>query len=85
MSAPNKLKSASWVESTPGVCGGDPCIRKTRITVHGLVEWKKLGLSDAEILESVEGLTPADLDAAWQYYAEHQQEIERILREEAEA
>ncbi len=27
----------SWVQKTPGVCGGDACIRNTRITVHGLV------------------------------------------------
>ena len=85
MSSLNKTKSASWIEKTPGVCGGDPCIRNTRITVHGLVEWKKLGLSDSEILESIEGLTQADLEAAWQYYAENHDEIERMLREEAEA
>ncbi|MBY0527748.1 MAG: DUF433 domain-containing protein [Gemmataceae bacterium] len=25
----------SWVQKTPNVCGGDACIRNTRITVWG--------------------------------------------------
>jgi hypothetical protein len=44
---------ASWVSKTPGVCGGDACIHATRATVWGLVEWRRLGLSDAEILRHV--------------------------------
>ena len=31
-------KNKSWVQKTPGVCGGDACIRNTRITVRGLAE-----------------------------------------------
>ena len=27
----------SWVQKTPGLCGGRACIRRTRITVWGLV------------------------------------------------
>ena len=76
---------ASWIEKTPGVCGGDACIRRTRITVWGLVEWRNLGLSDAEIMEAVQGLTKADLDVAWEYYAEHPEEIDDAIRENDEA
>jgi type III restriction enzyme len=75
----------SWIKKTPHVCGGDACIRDTRITVWGLVESKRLGLSDAAILHSIVGLTPADLEAAWAYYEQHREEIESVLREEAEA
>jgi uncharacterized protein (DUF433 family) len=78
-------KSRSWVTKTPGVCGGDACIRKTRHTVHGLVEWKKIGLTDARILEHHPDLTQADLDAAWGYYAANPQEIDEAIREGAEA
>ena len=35
------------IRKTPGVCGGEACIRDTRITVRGLVEWHQQGLSDA--------------------------------------
>lgn len=75
----------SWIQKTPDVCGGDPCIRNTRITVHGLVEYRKLGLSDEELLRNIVGLTQADLEAAWAYYAQHGKEIDDILKAEAEA
>jgi uncharacterized protein (DUF433 family) len=69
----------SWVQKTPDVCGGDPCIRDTRITVHGLVEWRRLGLTDAQILDAVAGLTPDDFETAWDYYDHHRDEIEQII------
>ena len=31
------------IESTPGVCGGEPCIVRTRIPVWVLVQAKRLG------------------------------------------
>ena len=75
----------SWVQKTPNVCGGSACIRKTRYTVYGLVEWKQLGLTDARILEHHPDLTQADLDAAWAYYEKHPDEIEVAIRENNEA
>jgi Uma2 family endonuclease len=44
----HEVHHESWVRQTPGVCGGEPCIRETRYTVSGLVQWRSLGLSDAE-------------------------------------
>jgi uncharacterized protein (DUF433 family) len=73
--------AASWVMKTPNVCGGDACIRKTRITVWGLVEYRKLGLPDGEILRRLPDLTTADLEAAWDYYQRNLEEIERALWE----
>jgi uncharacterized protein (DUF433 family) len=75
----------SWIKKTPNVCGGDACIRDSRITVWGLVESRRLGLSDEEIMRSVVGVTAADLEAAWTYYEQNREEIETVLREEAEA
>ena len=63
--------SLSWVQKTPGVCGGRACIRKTRITVWGLVNSRRLGLSEEQILENIVGLTPEDIQVAWDYYREH--------------
>jgi uncharacterized protein (DUF433 family) len=75
----------SWIQQTPGVQGGDPCIRDTRITVHGLVEWRKLGVTDGELLRDVAGLTQADLEEAWLYYAGHREQIDDIIRQHEEA
>jgi uncharacterized protein (DUF433 family) len=78
--------ATSWITKTPGVCGGDACIRTTRHTVAGLVEWKRLGVSDERLLTMLDSpLTQADLDTAWAYAAEHPDEIEQAIRENAEA
>jgi uncharacterized protein (DUF433 family) len=71
----------SWVQKTPGVCGGRACIRNTRITVWGLVNSRRLGLTDEQILHNIVGLTPDDLQAAWDYYREHGSEIDEDIRE----
>ena len=77
--------SLSWVQKTPGICGGDACIRNTRITVLGLVNYRQLGFSDEQIVEMIQGLTHDDLAAAWEYSAEHLEEIEEAIRLNEEA
>jgi uncharacterized protein (DUF433 family) len=73
--------TASWISQRPDRCGGDACIRDTRITVWGLVEWRRLGLSDDAILRSIPGLTPADLETAWEYATAHPEEIDQAIED----
>ncbi len=83
--APEKTVRQSWIQTSVGVCGGEPCVRNTRHTVAGLVEWKQQGLTDARILDHHPNLTLADLEVAWEYYAHHRDEIDRAIKEAAEA
>jgi uncharacterized protein (DUF433 family) len=76
---------ASWIEQTPGVCGGAARIRKTRHTVAGLIQLRRLGLSDERILEHHPDLNKSDLDAAWAYYLQQPDEIEQDIRDDEEA
>ena len=85
MALSNEVKAPSWIEKTPGVCGGDARVRNTRHTVAGLVEWRKLGLTDIQILERHPDLSPADLEAAWTYFDQHSDEIDRTIRENEDA
>jgi uncharacterized protein (DUF433 family) len=78
-------RTRSGVQRTSGVCGGEPCIRNTRHTVAGLVQWRNLGLSDDEILEQHPDLTTADLAAAWEYYDKHPTEIDGAIRNDEDA
>src|SRR5205809_1110311 len=73
--------TTSWVSKKPDRCGGDACVRDTRITVWGLVAYRRLGMSDAEIMRAVQDLTLADLEVAWEYAAANAEEIERSLWE----
>jgi uncharacterized protein (DUF433 family) len=81
----NQATSASWVERNPGVCGGAACIRNTRHTVAGLVQWRRLGLSDERILEHHPDLNSADLETAWAYYHQQPNEIEQTIRKDEDA
>jgi uncharacterized protein (DUF433 family) len=76
--------TASWISKKPDRCGGDACVRDSRITVWGLVAYRRLGMSDAAILQAVQGLTPADLEAAWEYAGANAEEIDRAIRENEE-
>lgn len=69
------------IEADPGVCGGNPCVARTRIPVWLLVQARKLGTTEAELLEAYPGLTNEDLLNAWAYYQAHRDEIERQIQE----
>lgn len=64
------------IERTPGVCGGDACVVRTRIPVWVLVRAQQLGASDREILKDYPALGRDDLDNAWAYYAIHREDID---------
>lgn len=67
------------IESTPDVCGGEPCIVRTRIPVWVLVQARNLGMSEAAILESYPTLRAEDLVNTWAYYRSHRQEIDQQI------
>jgi len=69
------------VESTPGVCGGEPCLVRTRIPVWVLVRARELGTSEADLLRSYPTLHAEDLANAWAYARAHKDEIEQQIRE----
>ena len=69
------------IDSVPGVCGGEPCIVRTRIPVWVLVQARQLGMSEAEMLRAYPTLRAEDLANAWAYYRAHRDEIEQQIRD----
>ncbi len=69
----------------PHPTGVEACVRDTNINVWGLVEWRQLGRTDAEVLESIPALTPDDLAAAWECFDAHPDGIDEFIRRNAEA
>ena len=70
------------IRKTPGVIGGDACIGNRRIAVWMLVQAKRLGLSDNQLLHDYEpSLTQAELDAAWDYFEKNREEINQAIRD----
>src|SRR6266566_6499532 len=67
------------IESTPGVCGGEPCIVRTRIPVWLLEQARRLGTSEADLLTTYPSLNAEDLTNAWAYVRAHREEIEKQI------
>ena len=72
------------IESRPGVCGGEPCIIRTRIPVWVLERARQLGTSEADLLRSYPTLRAEDLTRAWVYVRTHRDEIEQQIRDNEE-
>ncbi len=74
-------ESFPGIESRPEVCGGEPCIVRTRIPVWLLEQARRLGTSEAELLRSYPTLRAQDLANAWAYARAHREEIEHQITE----
>jgi uncharacterized protein (DUF433 family) len=75
--------SKDWrgITKTLGVCGGDACIAGTRIPVWVLVNARRLGISEVQLLADYPTIAAADLANAWVYYEANPDEIEIAIQE----
>lgn len=69
------------IESRPGVCGGEPCIVRTRIPVWVLEQARRLGVTEEALLHAYPNLCAEDLANAWAYIRSHRGEIEQQISE----
>ena len=69
------------IASDPAVAGGEPCIVRTRIPIWLLVQARRLGASEAELLRSYPTLQSEYLVNAWAYHRAHRDEIEAQITE----
>jgi len=68
------------IESSPDVCGGEACIVRTRIPVWLLVQARRLGSREADLLIAWPTLRAEDLTYAWRYARAHPNEIQRDIK-----
>jgi len=73
------------IESNPGICGDEPCIVRTRIPVWVLVQAKRLGKTEADLLQAYPTLRAEDLTNAWAYARSHGKEIQQQIHENESA
>jgi len=95
MSRSEKVKLLQWlvrdlsnefegIEKTEGVCGGSARIKQTRIPVWSLENARRIGVTEAELLQNFPNLTAQDLANAWAYVLSHREEIDREITENEE-
>jgi uncharacterized protein (DUF433 family) len=69
------------IDSAPEVRGGEPRIVRTRIPVWLLVQARRLGTSEADLLLAYPTLRAEDLANAWAYFRAHRDEIDQQIHE----
>lgn len=77
--------STDWISIDPGIRGGKPCIRGTRITVYDILEYLAGGMSEAEILADFPSLKPEHLRAVFQFAAQRERRLSVSLPREVAA
>jgi uncharacterized protein (DUF433 family) len=82
-----QAQTNSWtgITKTPGVVGGDACIRNMRIPVWSLVQYRHMGANDDRILEAYPQLIATDLANAWAYAEAFPAEIASAIAANEEA
>lgn len=77
-----ELEGASpGIDCRPEVCGGEPCIVRTRIPVWLLEQARRMGTSEQQLLAAYPTLRAEDLVNAWGYARSHAAEIDTQIRD----
>lgn len=79
-----KIKHA-YIEQKKGVCGGEPVIVGTRISVRLIAEMEKAGHSVDEIVAMYPHIKHAHIYDALSYYYDHKTEIDGLIEENKES
>jgi len=70
-----------YIVQDPGICGGKPRIKGTRIKVqHVAVEYEYMGWMPDKICDAHPHLTLAQVHAALAYYYDHKPQIDADMR-----
>jgi uncharacterized protein (DUF433 family) len=69
------------IDMTPGVCGGQAVIVRTRIPVWVLEDARRRGATEVDLLQAYPSLRAEDLAHAWAYVLAHGDEIEQLIRD----
>jgi len=72
------------IDKTPGVCGGEARVVRTRIPIWILEQARRLGETETALLTSYPTLRAEDLGNAWSYARLNAAEIDRAIAENEE-
>lgn len=73
------------IDSRPDVCGGEPCLVRTRIPVWLLEQARRQGTTEEGLLRAYPSLRAEDLANAWAYVRSHAVEIDEQIHQNESA
>ena len=69
------LVACRYIDSVPGVQGGEPCIKGTRTPVRSIVEKWRLGYSPEEMVQALPHLKLSEVFEELSHFSDNQEEI----------
>ena len=79
-----KEKVHSYITKDIKICGGEPIIKGTRISVRLVAEYENAGKNADEIVAMYPHITHAQVHDALSYYYDNKEEIDRFILENSE-
>ena len=79
-----KEKVHSYITKDIKICGGEPIIKGTRISVRLIAEYENAGKNADEIVAMYPHITHAQVHDALSYYYDNKEEIDRFIQENSE-
>jgi uncharacterized protein (DUF433 family) len=80
MRAVARSQTVPRIVLVPGVQGGEPSVRGTRVPVRAIVLALQANGAVPAVLQAYPRLTETDVHAALDYYAAHRSELDGIIR-----
>lgn len=69
------MRFEDYITITPGVRGGKPCIKGTRITVYDVLEYLAGGMTEAQILKDFPSLRQEHIRACLAFAAARERRL----------
>ena len=82
MATPAVTDISTLLESKPGVLGGRLCLRGSRISVHNVAGYYRVGITAEEMAANNPDLSPALFHAAVAYYLANRERIDAEIDED---
>jgi type III restriction enzyme len=79
------MSIGAMIERTPGICGGRARLAGTRVPVHRVAGYYRLGYSPEEMLTALNSLSLQQIYAALAHALANPDEMDAALREEEQA
>jgi uncharacterized protein (DUF433 family) len=79
------MSIGAMIERTPGICGGRARIAGTRVPVHRVAGYYRLGYSPEEMLTALSSLSLQQIYAALAHALANPEETDAALREEEQS
>ena len=76
-----RVSRRNWIVQDPGILGGEPVVRGSRIPVRSIVRAFEIYGDRERVLQAFPSLRPDQVDAAMRFYEANRELVRRYIEE----